>query len=196
MNTPLQPGLRRLGSLAASLGLAAVLAACADGSSSQTPDGASAPPAASTTQPVTTPSDPAPDPGSPTNPGSPTAPTPPTNPGSPTSPTPPPDPTPPTNPTPPPVSTPPPAANGSAAISWTAPTSAVDGTTITTLAGFEILYGNSPSELTQSLQVANPTVTTYTVPDLTSGTWYFSVQAYLADGTTSAASNPASVVVP
>jgi Putative Ig domain len=87
-------------------------------------------------------------------------------------------------------------SNGSAVLNWSAPTLNVDGSALTTLAGYHILYGNAANALTQTIQVANPTVTTYTVPNLSSGTWYFSVEAYLADGTTSSASNPVSVVIP
>jgi hypothetical protein len=87
-------------------------------------------------------------------------------------------------------------SNGSAVLSWTAPMENVDGTSLTTFAGYKILYGTSATALTQTIQVANPTVTTYTVGNLASGTWYFSIEVYLSDGTLSAKSNPVSVTVP
>jgi hypothetical protein len=87
-------------------------------------------------------------------------------------------------------------SNGSAVLSWTAPMQNVDGSSLTTFAGYKILYGTSATALTQTAQVANPTVTTYTVGNLASGTWYFSVEVYLSDGTLSAKSNPVSVTVP
>ena len=71
-----------------------------------------------------------------------------------------------------------------------------DGTALTTFAGYRIAYGNSPTLLQQTAQVSNPTVTTYTIDSLSSGTWYFIVTTYLADSTESAPSNPVSRVVP
>lgn len=87
-------------------------------------------------------------------------------------------------------------SNGSAVLSWTAPTQNVDGSPLTTFGGYKILYGTSTTALTQTIQVANPTVTTYTVGNLASGAWYFSIEVYLSDGTLSARSNPVSVTVP
>jgi hypothetical protein len=85
---------------------------------------------------------------------------------------------------------------GSASLTWTAPTTNTDGSTLTTFAGYRIVYGTSPSALSQTTQIANPTVTTYTVSNLSSGTWYFAVKAYLADGTESIPTNPVSIAVP
>jgi hypothetical protein len=87
-------------------------------------------------------------------------------------------------------------SNGSAVLSWTAPTENTDGSSLTTFAGYRILYGTSATALTQTIQITNPTVTTYTVPNLASGAWYFSIHVYLSDGTQSAQSNLVSVVVP
>jgi hypothetical protein len=87
-------------------------------------------------------------------------------------------------------------SNGSAVLNWTAPTQNTDGSSLVTFAGYQILYGTSATGLTQTIQVTNPTVTTYTVPNLASGTWYFSLQVYLSDGTTSVPSSPVSVVIP
>ena len=87
-------------------------------------------------------------------------------------------------------------STGSATLSWTAPTQNTDGSTLTGLAGYYIHYGTSANTLTQTVQVANPGLLTYTVQGLASGTWYFSVAAYTTGGSQSAASNPASVVIP
>jgi hypothetical protein len=67
--------------------------------------------------------------------------------------------------------------SGSATLSWTPPMQNSDGSTLTDLAGFVILYGQSPSQLDQTIAIRNPSVSTYVVENLTSGTWYFAVQA-------------------
>jgi len=84
---------------------------------------------------------------------------------------------------------------GSAQISWTPPTTATDGSTLSNLAGYEIFYGTSPSALTEMVDVPNIGVTTYTISGLTSGTWYFVVTSYTTDGTESEPSNVLSKTV-
>lgn len=68
-------------------------------------------------------------------------------------------------------------ANGAATLSWTPPTQNSDGSALTDLAGFVIVYGQSPTQLNQTITIRNPSVTTYLVENLTSGTWYFAVQS-------------------
>jgi hypothetical protein len=84
---------------------------------------------------------------------------------------------------------------GSATLSWTAPTQNTDGTPITNLAGYTIYYGTSPGDLTQNIQVADPTATTYVVNNLTAGTYYFAVAAYTTVATQSADSSVASKTI-
>jgi hypothetical protein len=85
---------------------------------------------------------------------------------------------------------------GSATLSWTPPTRNSDGSTLTNLAGYRILYGTSPSSLTRTVQVANPGTSRYVVEDLAAGTWYFSLRSYTTSGAESTASNTASKTVP
>lgn len=85
---------------------------------------------------------------------------------------------------------------GSATLSWTPPTQNTDGSTITNLAGFRIQYGTSPSALTQMINVGNPSVASYVVSGLGSGTWYFAVRAYNTSGAESADSNISSKTIP
>jgi hypothetical protein len=85
---------------------------------------------------------------------------------------------------------------GSATLSWTPPTLNTDGTTLTNLAGYRILYGTSAGALTRTVQVANPGLSRYVVENLTAGTWYFSVRAYTSSGAESSLSNTASASVP
>jgi hypothetical protein len=80
-------------------------------------------------------------------------------------------------------------SNGGATLSWTPPTTNTDGTSLGNLAGYRISYGTSASALTQTVQIANPGVTTYSLSSLSPGTYYFAVRAYTSNGTESANSN-------
>jgi hypothetical protein len=80
-------------------------------------------------------------------------------------------------------------------LSWTPPTENTDGTSLTNLAGYRIAYGTSASALTHTVQVSNPSVTRYSIENLSPGTYYFSVRAYTSNGTESANSNVSSKVV-
>lgn len=84
---------------------------------------------------------------------------------------------------------------GNATLSWTPPTANTDGSTLTTLAGYRIHYGVSAGQLTQTIQVANAGVSTYVVPNLSPGTYYFAVRAYTIDGTESDNSNVSTKIV-
>lgn len=84
---------------------------------------------------------------------------------------------------------------GTAALLWTPPTQNTNGTILTNLAGYRVSYGTSPDALPQTIQVANPGVSSYTIGDLTSGTYYFAVRAYTSTGAESANSNVVSKIV-
>jgi len=86
-------------------------------------------------------------------------------------------------------------SNGTATITWTPPLYNVDGSALTNLAGYRIYYGTATNSLNQSVQVANVGAASYTVSNLTSGTWYFGVTAYSTSGLESALSNLASKTV-
>ena len=88
------------------------------------------------------------------------------------------------------------AASGSATLSWSAPTQNTDGTALTNLAGFHIYYGTSAANLDQSVQIANPGLTTYVLSNLAAGTWYVSINAYTAAGAESVASNIVNTTIP
>jgi hypothetical protein len=81
---------------------------------------------------------------------------------------------------------------GAATLTWNAPAQNGDGTALTNLAGYRIDYGTDSSSLTNSVQVANAGATSYTLSNLPSGTWYFTVRAYTNNGVTSDGSNVAS----
>ena len=78
--------------------------------------------------------------------------------------------------------------NGDVTLSWTPPTTNADGTPLTELAGYNVYYGTSTGNYSQSIDVGN--VTTYQVRNLMDGlTYYFVVTAYDASGNESGDSN-------
>lgn len=81
--------------------------------------------------------------------------------------------------------------NGNATLSWVAPTKNTDGSSLTDLKGFKIVYGTSASALNNSQSVDSKTATSATVAALGAGTWYFAVRAVSTSGSES---NNSSVV--
>jgi hypothetical protein len=79
-------------------------------------------------------------------------------------------------------------SNGTATLTWSAPTSNTNGTSVTPLVGYTIFYGTTASSLTQSVVITSPSTLNYEISGLSSGTWYFAVAANAADGTQSAQS--------
>jgi hypothetical protein len=69
---------------------------------------------------------------------------------------------------------------GSATVSWRPPASYLDGTPLTDLAGYLVLYGLSPSELSYSVEIPSPLITSAVIEALPPGVWYFAVKAYTA----------------
>ena len=84
---------------------------------------------------------------------------------------------------------------GAASISWTPPTQNSDGSALTDLAGYRIVYGRSETALDRSISVTNPSVSTYVVENLSSGTWYFAVSTVNGQGVSSSPSNIASKTI-
>jgi hypothetical protein len=79
-----------------------------------------------------------------------------------------------------------------ATLTWTAPTTYVDGSPLT-VKGFKLYEGSSPGKYTQNVDVGN--VTSYVMGNLSGGTaYYFAVSAYDNSGTLSALSKEASIV--
>ena len=69
-----------------------------------------------------------------------------------------------------------------ASLSWSEPTTNTNGQALTNLAGYKILYGTSASALSHIVQITNPSTVSYSISNLTSGTWYFAVLAYNTAG--------------
>lgn len=87
-------------------------------------------------------------------------------------------------------------STGNAALSWTPPTENTNGSALTNLAGYRVVYGRDASNLDQVVQIANPGLSSYTITGLTSGTWYFAVKAYNSGGGESAVSNTGMKTIP
>ena len=69
------------------------------------------------------------------------------------------------------------SAQGTATLTWTAPTDNTDGTPLTNLTGYRIYFGNRADALSQTISVDNAGTTDYVVGNLTAGTWYFAITA-------------------
>jgi len=80
-------------------------------------------------------------------------------------------------------------------LTWLAPTENSDGTVLTNLAGYHILYGTNASELTQEIDLSGAATTTYVVSNLAPGTYYFAVTAYSSAGAESTESDLASKAI-
>lgn len=88
-----------------------------------------------------------------------------------------------------------PTGTGSVTLAWVAPTDNTNGTPVTNLAGYVIEYGTNSASLNQTVTVASPSTTSYTVQNLGAGTWYFGVAAYTTDGAQSSFTTPVSETI-
>jgi large repetitive protein len=86
-------------------------------------------------------------------------------------------------------------SNGSANLTWTSVTQNTNGSVLTDLAGYKIHYGTSPGAMSTVVVLSNPSLTTYLVSNLSSGTWYFGVNAYARDGSEGMLSNVGSKTI-
>lgn len=84
---------------------------------------------------------------------------------------------------------------GSATINWTPPTQNTDGSSLTNLVGYRLSYGSSPGALTQTVNIPTAGITSYTVDNLSQGTWYFVMKTYNTAGTESAITNVVSKTI-
>lgn len=78
--------------------------------------------------------------------------------------------------------------SGTATLSWQAPTTNTDGKALTDLSGYSIVYGMSPDDLTETVQLTGVGLQTYVIEELGSGTWYFAIKAVASTGAQSALS--------
>jgi Putative Ig domain len=73
------------------------------------------------------------------------------------------------------------AGIGNVTLSWLAPTETTDGAPVN-LSGYRLLYGQISRNYSYSIEIDNPGITRYMIDGLTSGTWYFAIQAIGIDG--------------
>ncbi len=72
-------------------------------------------------------------------------------------------------------------------LSWVAPTTNEDGTTLVDLAGYKLYYGTQPGQYAQVVTVG--AYTTAEIGDLGTGTYYLAITAYDTYGNESRFSN-------
>jgi hypothetical protein len=84
---------------------------------------------------------------------------------------------------------------GSATVNWTPPLQNTDGSTLSNLAGYTISYGTNANQLTSTVQVTNPGLTSYVIENLPAGTYYFGVASYNSSGQASSTSNLVSTTI-
>ena len=86
-------------------------------------------------------------------------------------------------------------AQGSVTLSWQAPTENADGTPLVDLKGYRVHYGAESKSYSDTIQVANPGLTTYVMENLAAGKYYFAVTAYNSAGQESSLSPEVSTQV-
>ena len=84
---------------------------------------------------------------------------------------------------------------GSATLSWQAPTENTDGSSLSDLAGYRIVYGTSSNALNQTIEISNASISSYVISNLAAGTYYFAIKAYTNAGAESAQSNLATKTI-
>ncbi|NHA15342.1 fibronectin type III domain-containing protein [Thioalkalivibrio sp. XN279] len=85
-----------------------------------------------------------------------------------------------------------PTGTGNATLSWQPPTERVDGSPLTKLSGYRILYGQQSRRYSYSIEITNPGLTRYFIDGLSEGWWYFAIVAIDSQGLASAESAEAS----
>jgi hypothetical protein len=87
-------------------------------------------------------------------------------------------------------------SNGTASLSWTPVTRNTNGTVLANLAGYRVHCGMSANAMNTVVTLSNPSLTNYLVTNLSSGTWYFGLTAYTANGVESSLSNIGQKTIP
>jgi hypothetical protein len=88
------------------------------------------------------------------------------------------------------------SATGSVPLRWTPPTQNEDGSQLTDLAAYRILWSRNGGSFSSSVRISNPTVTRYVVENLTPGTYEVVIIAINSAGVESRFSNSITKVVP
>jgi hypothetical protein len=98
-------------------------------------------------------------------------------------------------PLPPPPPPPPPPAPGMATLQWTPPTTNTDGSALTDLSYYILVYGTDPAGLTERAQL-DAGLTVYVLEPLAAGHWYFQMMAVNSHGVQSVPTSPVDKVIP
>jgi hypothetical protein len=80
-------------------------------------------------------------------------------------------------------------------LSWQAPTENADGSALVDLKGYKVHYGSASKTYADTIQVANPGLTTFVVQNLNAGKYYFAITAYNSTGQESSLSPEVSTQV-
>ena len=85
----------------------------------------------------------------------------------------------------------------SVTLSWNPPTQNSDGSSLSNLAGYTLHYGTSSEDYSGSIEITNPTATSYLVSDsnFPPGTYYFAISAYNAQQVSSSLSGEVSITI-
>jgi hypothetical protein len=83
----------------------------------------------------------------------------------------------------------------SLAVSWTRPTTNSDGSALTDISGYQVIYGASASNLSQSMSISGASTTSALIGGLTSGTYYVAVRTVNSSGSASPPSGVAAAIV-
>jgi hypothetical protein len=84
---------------------------------------------------------------------------------------------------------------GNVTLSWTIPTRNTDGSQLTDLRSFRIEWTRSGSSVQGSVNVSNPSISTYVIENLAAGTYTFTIAAINSKGVSSAPSNRATTTI-
>lgn len=79
-----------------------------------------------------------------------------------------------------------PVGDGTALVSWTAPSQNTDNSALTDLAGFKIYFGTFPGEYDNSITVNSVGLSSVLVENLGTADWFFVVTAFNSSGIESA----------
>lgn len=83
------------------------------------------------------------------------------------------------------------SGNGTTLITWTPPTTFVDGSVLTNIAGYRVYYGRGDGNFSNQVTISNGGIASHMIENLTPGTWHFVVTVLTTDGEESEFSEPA-----
>jgi len=81
-------------------------------------------------------------------------------------------------------------------LAWYPPDENVDGSPVFDLAGYTIRYGRQSGQVTRTIDISNPSTTSYLIKGLIAGTYYFTLSAYNSLGISSETSDEIALALP